>query len=73
MHYILAIICPPLAVLTCQKPAQALVNLILTLCFWVPGIIHALLIVKTYRDSLRSFRLIGEMQNHRISWAVKKI
>ncbi|RBW69603.1 YqaE/Pmp3 family membrane protein [Bacillus taeanensis] len=43
--YILAIIFPPLAVLIAGKPFQAIVNLILTLCFYVPGLIHALLVV----------------------------
>ena len=45
MKYLVAIICPPLAVLMCGRPMQALVNLALTLCLWVPGIIHALFIV----------------------------
>ncbi|WP_113805990.1 YqaE/Pmp3 family membrane protein [Bacillus taeanensis] len=45
MLYILAIIFPPLAVLIAGKPFQAIVNLILTLCFYVPGLIHALLVV----------------------------
>jgi uncharacterized membrane protein YqaE (UPF0057 family) len=73
MHYLFAIICPPLAVLACQKPTQALLNLILTLCFWIPGMIHAMMVVKSHRDERRLFRLIGEMQNHRISWALKKV
>ncbi|MFZ4779617.1 MAG: YqaE/Pmp3 family membrane protein, partial [Terrimicrobiaceae bacterium] len=32
MRYLLAIILPPLAVLLCGKPFQAVLNLILTLC-----------------------------------------
>jgi uncharacterized membrane protein YqaE (UPF0057 family) len=43
--YILAILFPPLAVFIAGKPFQAIVNLILTLCFYVPGLIHALLVV----------------------------
>ena len=73
MQYLLAILFPPLAVLTCQQPAQALMNLFLTLCFWVPGAIHALVVVKQFRDAQRASQLIDEMQNHRISWALKKI
>lgn len=38
---LLAIICPPLAVLFCGKPIQALLNLGLTCLLWVPGVIHA--------------------------------
>jgi len=73
MRYLLAILCPPLAVLTCQQPAQALVNFFLTLCFWIPGMIHALIVVKQDREIQRTSRLIEEMQNHRISWALKKL
>ena len=37
MKYLVAIICPPLAVLMCGRPMQALVDLALTLCLWLPG------------------------------------
>lgn len=43
--YLLAILCPPIAVLVCGKPAQALLNLLLTICFYFPGLIHALMVV----------------------------
>jgi len=43
MRYFLAIILPPVAVLLCGKPVQAL--LILPLCFWIPGVVHALFVV----------------------------
>ena len=36
---------PPVAVLFCGKPFQAVINFILTLIFWVPGVIHAILVV----------------------------
>ena len=36
---------PPVAVLFCGKPIQAIINFILTLIFWVPGVIHAILVV----------------------------
>lgn len=45
MLYLLAIVLPPLAVLLVGKPFQALLNLILTLFFWLPGAIHAVLVV----------------------------
>ena len=37
MRYIIAIFLPPLAVFLCGKPLQALLNILLTLLFWVPG------------------------------------
>ena len=43
--YLIAILFPPLAVLFAGKPIQALLNLILTLFFYVPGLIHAILVV----------------------------
>jgi uncharacterized membrane protein YqaE (UPF0057 family) len=46
MRYLLAIICPPLAVLLCGKLFQGLIlSPILTACFWFPGIIHAWCVV----------------------------
>jgi uncharacterized membrane protein YqaE (UPF0057 family) len=43
--YLIAILFPPLAVLLVGKPIQAVLNLILTLFFYVPGLIHAILVV----------------------------
>ena len=45
MKYLIALILPPLAVLLCMKPWQAMINIVLTLCFWIPGMLHALLVV----------------------------
>lgn len=60
MIYLLCIVLPPVAVLLKGKPMQALLNLLLTLCFWVPGIIHAILVVnkadadKRHREMMRA-------------------
>ena len=48
MRYLLAIILPPAAVLLCGKPFLAILNLFLTLCFWVPGVVHALFVVNSH-------------------------
>lgn len=53
MMYLLAILLPPVAVLFSGKPIQALLNLVLTLIFWVPGAIHAILVVKDKKDDKR--------------------
>lgn len=45
MLYLLAVILPPVAVLLRGKPFQALINLLLTICFWVPGVIHAWIVI----------------------------
>jgi len=42
----MAILCPPIAVLMCGRWVQAIVlSLPLTAAYWVPGIIHALIVV----------------------------
>ncbi|PAK38854.1 YqaE/Pmp3 family membrane protein [Peribacillus simplex] len=45
MLYLVSILFPPLAVLLAGKPIQAVLNLVLTLFFYVPGLIHAILVV----------------------------
>jgi uncharacterized membrane protein YqaE (UPF0057 family) len=69
MMYLLAIIFPPLAVLLSGKPFQAILNLILTCIFYVPGLIHALLVVherKADKRALRQAELIAKThKNHR--------
>lgn len=45
MMYLLALILPPLAVLFTGRPFQAFLNLILCLFFYIPGVIHAILVV----------------------------
>jgi len=57
MRYLLAIILPPLAVLLCGKPFQFLFNIILTLLFWIPGMIHAILVVNSYLADKRTEKL----------------
>ena len=58
MRYFLAIILPPLAVLLCGKPMQFLLNIILTLFFWIPGVIHAILVVNSHLADKRTNRII---------------
>ncbi len=58
MMYLLAIILPPIAVLICRKPIQAILNLILTLIFWVPGMIHALFVVHGYYSDKRTDKIV---------------
>lgn len=54
--YLLAILCPPLAVLMCGKPVQALVSIPLTLAGLVPGWIHAVLVVSEKKANERARR-----------------
>lgn len=58
MLYLLAIILPPVAVLICGKPIQAILNLILTLILWIPGIVHAIFVVHSHLADKRTDRII---------------
>lgn len=54
MLYLLAIILPPLAVLFTGRPVQALLNVLLTLLFWIPGVLHAILVVNEHKANQRA-------------------
>jgi uncharacterized membrane protein YqaE (UPF0057 family) len=60
--YLLAIVLPPVAVLFCGKPFQAFLNFFLTLFFYVPGLIHALLVVNNSKAERRHEELVRELQ-----------
>ncbi len=62
MRYFLAIILPPVAVLICGKPIQALLNLLLTLLFWIPGMIHALVVVNGYYADQRTDKIVDAIK-----------
>jgi uncharacterized membrane protein YqaE (UPF0057 family) len=62
MRYLLAILFPPLAVLLCGKPAQAILNFFLTCLFWVPGMIHAWMVVSSHKADKRNDKLIAAMK-----------
>lgn len=45
MRYLIAILLPPVSVLIEGKPFQAIINFFLCLLFYIPGAVHAILIV----------------------------
>ncbi|HEY8783555.1 MAG TPA: YqaE/Pmp3 family membrane protein [Mucilaginibacter sp.] len=53
MRYFLCFLCPPLAIFTTGKMGSFVLNIILTLFFWIPGIIHAILVVNKFYDDRR--------------------
>ena len=63
MRYLLAILLPPLAVLLCGKPIQFVLNIVLTLFFWVPGVVHAILVVHDHLEDKRANRLMKAIQH----------
>lgn len=63
MRYFLAIILPPVAVFLCGKPFQGVLNIFLTLAFWVPGAVHAVFVVHSHLADKRNRELINAMQD----------
>lgn len=58
MLYVFAIFIPPLAVLLCGKPIKALLNCLLWFCFWIPGSIHAWVVVSGHRAESRDDKML---------------
>jgi uncharacterized membrane protein YqaE (UPF0057 family) len=65
MLYLVAILLPPLAVLFCGKPFQAIVNVVLTILGYVPGLIHALFVVNNHYADKRTERIVRAMKGQR--------
>ena len=60
--YLLAILLPPVAVLICGKPLQAFINLILCLLLYIPGMVHAIMVVNEYKADRRAEKIGKELQ-----------
>jgi uncharacterized membrane protein YqaE (UPF0057 family) len=60
--FLLAIVLPPVAVLLCGKPIQAVLNLFLTMCLWIPGVVHAFMVVSARNADKRNDRLIDALK-----------
>jgi uncharacterized membrane protein YqaE (UPF0057 family) len=56
VRYFLSFLLPPVAVLLCGKPLLSVLNLILTILGWIPGVIHALLVVNDHKRDQRLMR-----------------
>lgn len=65
MRYFLAIVLPPLAVFFCGKPFQTVLNILLTLLGWIPGIVHALFVVHNHLAEKRNQELIDAIEKKR--------
>ena len=62
MRYLLAILLPPIAVFLCGKPIQGILNIILTLCLYVPGQIHALFVVHSHLADKRADKIVEALK-----------
>jgi uncharacterized membrane protein YqaE (UPF0057 family) len=53
MRYFLCFLCPPLAILTTGRIGAFILNIFLTLCLWIPGVIHSILVLNRFYDDKR--------------------
>jgi uncharacterized membrane protein YqaE (UPF0057 family) len=65
MLYVLAIFLPPVAILLCGKPFQAIINVPLCCMFWLPGMLHALFVVNSHLADRRIKELARAMGKDR--------
>jgi uncharacterized membrane protein YqaE (UPF0057 family) len=63
MLYLIAIVLPPLAVLLAGKPVQAMLNVLLCCLLWIPGVIHALMVVVDSKSNKRHKELIKTLRS----------
>lgn len=54
LRYFFCIVMPPLAVLLTGRLVSFLLSLLLTALGWIPGIIHACLVVNDYHQEQRA-------------------
>ena len=62
--WLLALFLPPVAILLCGKPFQALLNIPLCCLIWIPGVIHAMMVVSESKARARN-RELAEMIRRR--------
>ena len=65
MRYLLAILLPPVAVLFSGRPFQAVINIFLTLAFYLPGAIHACFVVHQDLADKRAQRIVDAVGKSR--------
>lgn len=61
MLRILAVLCPPLAVAATGKFQQLPASLLLTLAFYLPGVLHAFWVVSRSESERRNSALLDAM------------
>jgi uncharacterized membrane protein YqaE (UPF0057 family) len=54
LRYFFCVVLPPLAVLMTGRMASFFLSILLTLLGWIPGVIHAALVVNDYHEEQRA-------------------
>lgn len=65
MLYLLCVVLPPVAVLLVGKPGQAALNLVLCCCVWIPGVVHAFMVVADSKAEKRTDRVVNALRGRR--------
>ncbi len=65
MRYFLCLVLPPFAVLTTGRIGAFLLSCLLTLCLWIPGVIHAILVTNDYYAEKRNRRVVRAIRQNR--------
>jgi len=66
MKTLVAIILPPVAVLFTGRPLSALLNILLTACFWIPGVIHALIVQSSDTNERRHAEMMSAVSGQTV-------
>ena len=66
MRLLLCLLCPPLAVVLHGKPISALVNMVLCMFFWVPGVIHALSVNSQAHESKQTKQIVRAIRGKKV-------
>jgi len=54
LRFFFCVVCSPIAVLMTGRIASFFLSLVLTLFLWIPGVIHACLVVNDYHEEQRA-------------------
>jgi uncharacterized membrane protein YqaE (UPF0057 family) len=57
LRYFFCVVLPPVAILLTGRKASLVLSIILTFFGWLPGVIHAVLVVNDYHAEQRAERL----------------
>ena len=63
MLFFLCVVLPPLAVILTGRIGSFLLSLVLTLCGWLPGVIHAFFVVSDYKSEQRLRKIAEDMRS----------
>ena len=63
MLFFLCVVLPPLAVLLTGRIGSFLLSLVLTLCGWLPGVIHAFFVVSDYKNEQRLRQIAHDLKH----------